>query len=229
MAAAEKTGIPRTRIAVFDPPNNNNLPRDAKKKVSFPTVGELIHAGLASPPAFEERRLATGEAARRPAFLCFSSGTTGRPKVWSVQRGIKELVLNFFGYWVGGGHLALFSYDECDSVRGVQLQPCGSSRKTAAPTWRCLARRPAILPYLRNGRPPPRHYILRRKQSVPFPRKEGTVFTFILFLARSGRSFQVRLQWLPLLNPQILRHAPLYRPSNGNAHLQTPRFLSREI
>jgi acyl-CoA synthetase (AMP-forming)/AMP-acid ligase II len=78
LAAAEKTGIPRTRIAVFDVPN---LPRDANR-VPFPTVGELIHMGLTSAPAFKERRLSAGEAARTLAFLCFSSGTTGRPKVW---------------------------------------------------------------------------------------------------------------------------------------------------
>ena len=92
LAAAEKTGIPHTRIAVFDIPNLP--PRDAKK-VPFATVGELIHTGLASPPAFEERRLSTGEATRKPAFLCFSSGTTGRPKVWEVEKGSFEVGTDF--------------------------------------------------------------------------------------------------------------------------------------
>ena len=77
LAAAEKTGIPRTRIAVFGVPNQ---PRDVGR-VPFATIDELIQAGLTSKPAFEERRLWPGEATSKVAFLCFSSGTTGRPKV----------------------------------------------------------------------------------------------------------------------------------------------------
>lgn len=53
------------------------------------TVQHLIERGLgelnANGPAFIERRLAKGEAKTKVAFLSFSSGTTGKPKV-SFQR-----------------------------------------------------------------------------------------------------------------------------------------------
>lgn len=48
-----------------------------------PTVEELVQEGLSLPlpPAFVEKRLTQGENQRKIAFLSFSSGTTGKPKV----------------------------------------------------------------------------------------------------------------------------------------------------
>lgn len=36
-------------------------------------------------PVFVEKRLAPGEAKKKLAFLCFSSGTTGKPKAVEVS------------------------------------------------------------------------------------------------------------------------------------------------
>ena len=45
------------------------------------TVEDLIEEGLVQRQAFSERKLAPGEGKKKLAFLSFSSGTTGRPKV----------------------------------------------------------------------------------------------------------------------------------------------------
>ena len=49
------------------------------------TVEELVAAGLSKLPVFEERQLRPGEAKTKLALLCFSSGTTGKPKAVSVS------------------------------------------------------------------------------------------------------------------------------------------------
>ena len=45
------------------------------------SCADLIALGRASKPNFVERKLAPGEGRTKLAFLSFSSGTTGRPKV----------------------------------------------------------------------------------------------------------------------------------------------------
>jgi 4-coumarate--CoA ligase len=45
------------------------------------TLDELVGIGLAYPANYTERRLRSGEARSKIALLCFSSGTTGKPKV----------------------------------------------------------------------------------------------------------------------------------------------------
>ena len=71
LAAAQKAGIPHDRVVVLDPvPGAQNV-----------SLQELIDEGLAQPQAFVEPRLAPGEGKTKLAFLSFSSGTTGRPKV----------------------------------------------------------------------------------------------------------------------------------------------------
>src|ERR1700683_3768261 len=45
------------------------------------TLEDLVAEGLNIEPHFVERRLAPREAKTKVAFLSFSSGTTGRPKV----------------------------------------------------------------------------------------------------------------------------------------------------
>jgi 4-coumarate--CoA ligase len=49
------------------------------------TVQNVIDEGLASTSTFQERVLQPGEGKTKVAFLSFSSGTTGRPKVWIVE------------------------------------------------------------------------------------------------------------------------------------------------
>lgn len=71
LEAAQKAGVPHDRVVVFDEvPGVMNV-----------TLHTLVEEGLAQPQAFVERRLAPGEGRRKLAFLSFSSGTTGRPKV----------------------------------------------------------------------------------------------------------------------------------------------------
>jgi 4-coumarate--CoA ligase len=60
--------VPADRIVVLDGTGANALEA-------------LVQRGLRTEPAYVERRLAKGEAKRKIAFLSFSSGTTGKPKV----------------------------------------------------------------------------------------------------------------------------------------------------
>ena len=78
LAAAQRAGIPQDRIVVFD--------SEEAKGVKHSTVQTLVEEGLARPQAFVDRRLAPGEGKRKLAFLSFSSGTTGKPKVWISLR-----------------------------------------------------------------------------------------------------------------------------------------------
>ena len=75
LIAAEKAGIPSNRIIPLD-----TLEGQGQSTVA-PDLNELIAFGLAHPPNFVERRLNPGEGKTKVAFLSFSSGTTGKPKV----------------------------------------------------------------------------------------------------------------------------------------------------
>ena len=68
--AARAAKIPSTRVITFGESNQ-------------PTVDSIIQLGLRNEPAFVERKLKKGEAKTKVALLCFSSGTTGKPKVRS--------------------------------------------------------------------------------------------------------------------------------------------------
>lgn len=57
---------------------------DSPAQGPYPTVEKLIKAGLSKPATFVERRLNPGESKTKLAFLCFSSGTTGRPKAVAI-------------------------------------------------------------------------------------------------------------------------------------------------
>jgi acyl-CoA synthetase (AMP-forming)/AMP-acid ligase II len=70
--AASKAGISQDRIILLE--KSSTFPNQA-------TVQNLVDVGLRRDAAFIERRLAPGEAKTKIAFLSFSSGTTGRPKV----------------------------------------------------------------------------------------------------------------------------------------------------
>lgn len=78
--AAKKAGLSRDKIIVFDVRG----PAAANFKTSYPCIGQLIEEGLRSPPAFTEKVLAEGEGTRMIAYLCFSSGTTGKPKAVAI-------------------------------------------------------------------------------------------------------------------------------------------------
>ena len=76
-AAAKKAGISSDRIIVLE----SREDAGTKQKGSYPTIEGLIKEGLEGPPAFVERKLEEGEGTKKIAYLCFSSGTTGKPKV----------------------------------------------------------------------------------------------------------------------------------------------------
>jgi 4-coumarate--CoA ligase len=78
ISAAHHVGIPSGHIIPLDTirgPRTSNL---------APDLHELIAHGLADRPNFVERRLKPGEARTKIAFLSFSSGTTGKPKVCNI-------------------------------------------------------------------------------------------------------------------------------------------------
>lgn len=71
VAAARQAGIPDTRVVVFDEvPGSAHICLEA-----------LVQEGLRMDQCFVERKLKPGEAKSKVAFLNFSSGTTGKPKV----------------------------------------------------------------------------------------------------------------------------------------------------
>lgn len=75
LAAAERAGIPRSKIFVCEMHSDKieSLHRDLK------TLSQLIEAG-AKLPDLEPIKWAPGQGARQTAFLCYSSGTSGLPK-----------------------------------------------------------------------------------------------------------------------------------------------------
>lgn len=71
LVAARAAGLTPDRVIVFD----------SVQGAKNVTVEALIQEGLSQRQAFTERQLAPGEGKKKLAFLSFSSGTTGRPKV----------------------------------------------------------------------------------------------------------------------------------------------------
>ncbi|KZS99949.1 amp dependent CoA ligase [Laetiporus sulphureus 93-53] len=74
LEAARTVGIPEANIILVEGSTGKAA-----------TVPELIEEGARAPKAYEERRLAPGEAKTKLAFLNFSSGTTGLPKAVMIQ------------------------------------------------------------------------------------------------------------------------------------------------
>ncbi|KAG9018596.1 hypothetical protein FRB90_011264 [Tulasnella sp. 427] len=79
LAAARASGLSANRVVLIAPPASS----PTASNMALPTVEDLVQEGLALPlpPAFVEKRLAPGENQRKIAFLSFSSGTTGKPKL----------------------------------------------------------------------------------------------------------------------------------------------------
>ena len=72
--ASRKAGLAADHIFLLDELKDSN-------PIPFPTISSLVKDGLSSPQYFKERKLAPGEGKSKIAFLSFSSGTTGKPKV----------------------------------------------------------------------------------------------------------------------------------------------------
>jgi acyl-CoA synthetase (AMP-forming)/AMP-acid ligase II len=73
--ACEKVGIPKNRIYLLEMPKavTPGLSNDGHL-----TVSDLVERGKTLPP-LEPLKWNKGEGARRAAFLCYSSGTSGLP------------------------------------------------------------------------------------------------------------------------------------------------------
>ncbi len=73
--AMKKVGLAQERLVLLD----GNLAPEAP----FPSVDTLIESH-SQYPQYTEHKLKAGEAKNAIAFFCYSSGTTGPPKVRSL-------------------------------------------------------------------------------------------------------------------------------------------------
>ncbi|KAI1350627.1 hypothetical protein F5Y01DRAFT_147180 [Xylaria sp. FL0043] len=77
LKAARASGIPEDKIFLLDIPGQARDPR-------FKTINDLITEGRSLPP-LEPLRWTKGQGARQPAYLCYSSGTSGLPKAVMIS------------------------------------------------------------------------------------------------------------------------------------------------
>ncbi|KAG2023019.1 phenylacetyl-CoA ligase [Coprinopsis cinerea AmutBmut pab1-1] len=70
LSAAKAVGLPTSAVVLLDP-------RGPK---GFITTDQLVLLGCTEPETYTPVKLKPGEARTKLAFLCFSSGTTGKPK-----------------------------------------------------------------------------------------------------------------------------------------------------
>ncbi|KAI9037157.1 acyl--CoA ligase [Aspergillus affinis] len=77
LEAASLAGFPKNRIYLIDLPSQ--LTGGAKAPAEYKTLEQFLEAGK-SLPKLEKLNWSAGEGARRTAFLCYSSGTSGLPK-----------------------------------------------------------------------------------------------------------------------------------------------------
>ena len=73
LEAASAAGLPKERIYIIDA-----LPGGEKAPAQYKTLSQLVETGK-SLPKLEKVNWRAGEAVRRTAFLCYSSGTSGLP------------------------------------------------------------------------------------------------------------------------------------------------------
>lgn len=76
LEAAEKAGIPKSRVYIIDLPAE--FTGSAKTPAGFKTLEQFITEGCSLPPV-ERAKWGPGQAAKQTAFLCYSSGTSGLP------------------------------------------------------------------------------------------------------------------------------------------------------
>ncbi|KAF4255143.1 hypothetical protein KXW98_009382 [Aspergillus fumigatus] len=77
LEAAAMVGLPKDRIYLLEVPPQAGGGKEAG--LGFKTVSQLIEKGKLLPKV-ERLNWSAGEGARRTAFLCYSSGTSGLPK-----------------------------------------------------------------------------------------------------------------------------------------------------
>lgn len=76
LEAAALAGLPRSKIYLIDVPQE--ILGNTKPPTEYKSVSELADVGKALP-ALEPLKWGPGDGARRTAFLCYSSGTSGLP------------------------------------------------------------------------------------------------------------------------------------------------------
>ncbi|KAJ5182630.1 Acyl-CoA ligase inpC [Penicillium capsulatum] len=77
LEAASLAGLPKSKIYLIDVPQE--ILGNVKPPAEYKTVAHLADVGK-TLPALEPLKWGPGEATRRTAFLCYSSGTSGLPK-----------------------------------------------------------------------------------------------------------------------------------------------------
>lgn len=83
-----------TATALIEWPETPIIVIDAHKspgKLPYPSLEDHVQEGQSLSP-FIEPRLKSGEAKTKIAFLCFSSGTTGKPKVSALNLNVRLLI-----------------------------------------------------------------------------------------------------------------------------------------
>ncbi|GAB7349811.1 hypothetical protein MBLNU459_g0520t1 [Dothideomycetes sp. NU459] len=90
LQAAKAVGLPKERIYLLEVPEAAGGGKDNQ---GFKTLDDFIKEGQ-KLPKIEELKWSKGEGARRTAFLCYSSGTSGLPKgVMIAHRNVIANVL----------------------------------------------------------------------------------------------------------------------------------------
>lgn len=80
LVVAKEANIPQSWIVLFNKTGTSEASAGSAH-ASFITVDELVVYGRRVTLGFKEKKLAKGEGKTKLAFLSFSSGTTGKPKV----------------------------------------------------------------------------------------------------------------------------------------------------
>ena len=81
LEVAETAGLLQDRVVLFNAESSMSTYSKSKRD----TINDLVEYGLNMKTSFSEKRLNPGEAKTKLAFLSFSSGTTGQPKVKDHQ------------------------------------------------------------------------------------------------------------------------------------------------
>lgn len=76
LEAASRAGLPKNRIYLIDLPAQ--VLGGAKSPAEYKTLEQFVKAGK-SLPELVQLKWGPGDGARRTAFLCYSSGTSGLP------------------------------------------------------------------------------------------------------------------------------------------------------
>ena len=109
LLAARSVNLAADHIVLMDTP-------DTKSSIPFPTVSDLVNEGLSNYASFTERHLTPGEAKTKLAFLSFSSGTTGKPKVSNITRNLPSQPAIYSFNYTGCSYPTLCNHSECNSA-----------------------------------------------------------------------------------------------------------------